>query len=265
MVNDLPRITNEAEMREALSGEKTLYAVLNASVTGSAVEDVFDILAEDYIYIMYSGEEITASIYYPEGLGAETTYSWEKTDDIRKAISGETYLYNDIPIDLTECLVEKADRLSSENQVKQLKNPKAYVDTSTNYYYPDGMEEDPDDMGKSCGLTRYDVQFLKSGTALSFMAWAGDNEITVYKSDDENYALETVVQHGEMSDLHWVFESGDVGGVILVWIGVLFVVIVIPLSSACLEEMRESKKTENKAKNKRENKKGNKKRKRRKK
>lgn len=41
-------------MEQALSGPKKLYAVLNAPVYGTPVDDPFDILADEYFYIQYS-------------------------------------------------------------------------------------------------------------------------------------------------------------------------------------------------------------------
>lgn len=42
--DDLPQITNRAEMEEALRGPRKMYAVLKAPVTGTPVDDAFDIL-----------------------------------------------------------------------------------------------------------------------------------------------------------------------------------------------------------------------------
>lgn len=63
---NLPQITNRAEMEDALNVPKELYAVLNAPVCGTPVDAPFDILADDCIYILYSGEIIKESVYYPE-------------------------------------------------------------------------------------------------------------------------------------------------------------------------------------------------------
>lgn len=92
-------------MEQALSGPKKLYAVLNAPVYGTPVDDPFDILADEYFYIQYSGEEIKSSVYYPEDMGLQTYYEWQNNNDIREFMSAETYLYNGIPIDLTGCSV----------------------------------------------------------------------------------------------------------------------------------------------------------------
>lgn len=48
MAEDLPQITNESELREAMNGPKTMYAVLNAPVSGSAVDDPFELLTYEY-------------------------------------------------------------------------------------------------------------------------------------------------------------------------------------------------------------------------
>lgn len=238
MAAELPQITNKTELENALSGTKKMYAVLNAPVSGSPVDDVFDILTDEYFYIRYSGENIKLSVYYQDGLGAQDSYTWEQTDDIRESMSPETFLYNDIPIDLTDCAVNDPDTLSSPDQFRLPENTKAFLNLDADYYYPDGEGDDPYDMKENCGLTRYRPFFLKSGTSLTFLAWVGDNEISVYRTepDDENYVPATVFQHGNLSDLTWAMKSSDVGIVILLWIGVIFIIVVLILTSYHAEE-----------------------------
>lgn len=240
--DELPQITSRAEMQEALSGSKKMYAVLNAPVSGSAAEDVFDILTDEYIYIQYIGETFSPKVYNMEGLGPQTTYEWEKDYDDLESISGETYLYCDIPIDITGCRIDNADTLTSESQVRFPEDSKAAVSIMMNYYYPEGMGENPNAMEENSGLKRYAVYLMKSGTDISFLAWIGDNEITFCKTGEnsEISGFAAVVQHGELSDLKWIMESGEVGDVIIIWIGVLFLIIVIPLCSYYAEESRQS-------------------------
>lgn len=228
-------------MHEALSGPKKIYAVLNAPVSGSAAEDVFDILTDEYIYIQYIGETFSPKVYYIDGLGPQTTYEWEKDYDDRESISGETYLYSDIPIDLTDCRVDNTDTLTSESQVKFPENSKAAVSIMMNYYYPEGMGENPNALEENSGLKRYAVYFMKSGTDISFLAWIGDNEIKFLETGEngEISGIAAVVQHGELSDLKWIMESGEVGNAIIIWIIVLFLIIVIPLCSYYVEESRQ--------------------------
>lgn len=228
-------------MQEALSGPKKMYAVLNASVSGSAAEDVFDTLTDEYIYIQYIGETFSPKVYYIDGLGPQTTYEWEKDYDDRESISGETYLYSDIPIDLTDCRVDNTDTLTSESQVKFPENSKAAVIIMMNYYYPEGMGENPNALEENSGLKRYAVCFMKSGTDISFLAWIGDNEIKFPETGEngEISGIAAVVQHGELSDLKWIMESGEVGNAIIIWIIVLFLIIVIPLCSYYVEESRQ--------------------------
>ncbi|MGN1101976.1 MAG: hypothetical protein ACI4RG_07265 [Huintestinicola sp.] len=241
IIENTPQITNQAEMENALSGEKALYAVLNAPISGSPVDDPFGILTDEYFYIRYEGEIIKASVYYPEDMGPYTTYNWEQSGDDREKMSAQTFLYNNIPIDLTECIVNAPDGLSSDDQFSLPENSKAFINTEQNYFYPDGMGENPDDMEANCGLTRYKTYFLKSGTSISFPAWVGDNEISVYKSesDDDPYAIPTIIQHGDISEISWVLESGDVGGIILMWIGVIFIIISVSLASFYVSQQKE--------------------------
>ncbi len=229
-------------MQEALSGSKKMYAVLNAPVSGSAAEDVFDILTDEYIYIQYIGETFSPKVYHIDGLGPQTTYEWQMDYDNRESISGKTYLYSDIPIDLTGCRIDNADTLTSESQVRFPEDSKAAVSIIMNYYYPEGMGENPNAMEENSGLKRYAVYFMKSGTDISFLAWIGDNEITFCQTGEnsEISGFAAVVQHGDLSDLKWVMESGEVGDVIIIWIGVLFLIIVIPLCSYYAEESRQS-------------------------
>lgn len=238
----LPQITSKAEMQEALSGPKKMYAVLNAPVSGSAAEDVFDILTDEYIYIQYIGETFSPKVYHIDGLGPQTTYEWEMDYDDRESVSGETYLYSDIPIDLTGCRVDNTDTLTSESQVKFPENSKAAVNIMMNYYYPEGMGEKPNALEENSGLKRYAVYFMKSGTDISFLAWIGDNEIKFLETGEngETSGIAAVVQHGELSDLKWIMESGEVGNAIIIWIVVLFLIIVIPLCSYYAEESRQS-------------------------
>lgn len=230
---NLPQITNREEMAAALSGPKTLYAVLDAPVCDSPVDDVFDILADEYFYIQYTGEVIKASVYYPEDMGPQTSYIWEQSGDIRESMSAETYIYDDIPIDLTGCFVTNPDSLSSSDQVKLSENTKAFVSPETAYYYPDGIGEHPNDMEENCGLTRYKVYFMKSGTSLSFLAWIGDNEISF---NDDNNAFTNIVQHGDITDLTYMMESGEVGSVILLWLFVILIIFVLIYTSAYEDE-----------------------------
>lgn len=228
-------------MEQALNGTKTMYAVLNAPVTGGPADDAFGIPTDEYFYIQYAGEIIKSSTYYQDGLGAQTTYAWEQTNDVRESMSRDTFLYDDIPIDLTSCIVTAPDGLSSDEQVSLPENTKAFVNADSNYYYPEGMKGDPDDLELNCGMTRFRIFFLRSGTSLSFLAMIGDNEISVYSSalEDGSYAPATVVQNGSLSDLSWVMEQGPVGDIILVWIFAAFVIISIILATAFTENDEE--------------------------
>ncbi|MGN0639073.1 MAG: hypothetical protein ACI4J0_11935 [Huintestinicola sp.] len=60
------------------------------------------------------------------------------------------------------------------------------------------------------------------------------------ESDDDPYALPTIIRNGNISDISWVLESGDVGGIILVWIGVIFIIISVSLASYYIEEQKEA-------------------------
>lgn len=148
-------------------------------------------------------------------------------------MSSETFLYNDIPIDLTDCAVSNPDTLSSADQFRLPENTKAFLNLDEDYYYPDGEGDDPFDMKENCRLTRYRPFFLRSGTSLTFLAWVGDSEISVYRTEpnDENYVPAAVFQHGNLSDLTWAMKSSDVGIVILLWIGVIFIIVVLILTS----------------------------------
>lgn len=118
---------------------------------------------------------------------------------------------------------------------------KAAVSIMMNYYYPEGMGKNPNALEENSGLKRYAVYLMKSGTDISFVAWIGDNEITFCKTGEngEISGIAAVVQHGELSDLKWIMESGDVGGAIIIWIIVLFLIIAIPLCSYYVEESRQ--------------------------
>lgn len=98
MVESLPQIKNKAQMEEALSGSETLYAVLDAPVSGSPAEDIFDILNMDCLYILYRGESIQSSVYYEDGLGAQTIYQWESNGEVLERYSKEICLYEDVQV-----------------------------------------------------------------------------------------------------------------------------------------------------------------------
>ena len=228
----LPKITNKKDMKEALKGPNQIYAVLNAPVSGSAAKDEFGIFKEECLYIEYSGETIKASVYYPDDMGPQTSYNWESNNDIRVNWSKEVYLYDDIPFDFQGCGVDKADSLTEDTKIQLPKDSKAFVAKDINYYYPDGMGENPNSMEENVGLTRYDVRFLKNNTKLTFWAWIGDGEVSVYSSDGKNgeddaYVLTRVYQNGDMSDLEYNMTSDEVGNVILLWIGVLFIIWIL--------------------------------------
>lgn len=250
---NLPQITNKSQLQEALSGSKKLYAVLKAPVKGSVVEDEFDILNDEYFYIQYSGETLESSVHYEDVLGAQTTYRWEKNNDIRTKMSDETYLYDDIPVDFTGCSVDNPDALTSDSQIKE--NAKSKVAVNINYYYPEGLPKDPDADEENYGIKRYDIRFLKSGTNLSFIAWIGDNEINVYSTStgDESDVFPVLVQNGELSDLSYYMSYDDVSSVMLLWIGVLFIILVlifIPEKDSEETVKGQNKKKENKNKKK---------------
>ncbi|MDY3791994.1 MAG: hypothetical protein SOZ56_05880 [Oscillospiraceae bacterium] len=80
---------------------------------------------------------------------------------------------------------------------------------------------------------------MKSGTSLTFMAWIGDNEISWQSPDpdDEGNVLAVVVQNGDMSDLVYIVESDNIGSIILLWLGVIFIITVFIVTSGyALEE-----------------------------
>lgn len=238
-----------------------MYAILNAPVSGSPADDVFCILTDEYLYIEYSEEMIKESIYYLDGLGAQSSYDCEQTDNKQKSMSVQVYLYNDIPIDLTDCIVNDPESPTSAEEVKLPENTTGFYNAEMNLYYPEGFKDDPNDMETNCGLTRYRIFFLRPDTPLSFIAQIGDNEISVYSTaeEGEDYVLPTLVRQGSMSDLSWVMKSGDVGVLMLVWIGVIFIILILIMTSV-YKAYKKDEAPEPAKKNKSEKKKKNKKR-----
>lgn len=76
--------------------------------------------------------------------------------DTRELMSAETFLYDDIPIDLTGCAVNGPDQLTSAEQV----NFPEKTSIDSDYYYPQGLPEYLDGSEENLGLTRYRVDFL---------------------------------------------------------------------------------------------------------
>ncbi|MCI7766977.1 MAG: hypothetical protein MSJ26_03215 [Oscillospiraceae bacterium] len=69
-------------------------------------------------------------------------------------------------------------------QVKLPENSTGFVNIGADYYYPEEMKGDPDSLRDNAGLTRYSISLLRSGARLSFIAEVGDNEVTVYSSEE---------------------------------------------------------------------------------
>ena len=75
----------------------------------------------------------------------------------------------------------------------------------------------------------------------------------MYRSEpgDGNSVVASVIQHGEISGLIWVMQSDYVGTAVLLWIGVIFIILVLIITEGMKEEEPEpepSKKTGNRVK-----------------
>lgn len=115
VVENLPRITNKEELEEALNGKEQMYAALHAPVSGSAAKDSFGIIKDDCIYIEYEREEFVMVVLPADDLhNTETTYLWEKKGGQSESFSEDTYIYDDISIELSGCAVEYADAITPD-------------------------------------------------------------------------------------------------------------------------------------------------------
>ncbi|MGN1417112.1 MAG: hypothetical protein ACI4XF_09725 [Oscillospiraceae bacterium] len=79
----------------------------------------------------------------------------------------------------------------------------------------------------------------------------------MYKSDsdDTDYVRPTVVQHGDMSSLSYVMESGYLGSAFLLWMFVLLVISGIVYSSVDKEDDAQSSESAKKSGKKKKKKK----------
>lgn len=229
IVENLPRITNKEELEGALNGKEQMYAVLHAPVSGSAAQDSFGIIKDDCIYIEYEREEFVMVVLPADDMhNTETTYSWEKKGGQSESFSEDAYIYDDIPIELAGCAVENADVITAD-RLQLPEGTKAVYASGINYYYPEGMGDNPNAMEENCGLARYKIRVIMPGSSLSFLAKIGEGRITVSlgESEDGTYAAGNLVQNGEISDLSWSFIAGDVGGMSLLWLFLPALIILI--------------------------------------
>ena len=242
IAESLPQITNKEQLQEALVGEPQVYACLNIPITGGAAKDRFNILTDDYICIMYIGEE------YVEGSNTDDNwkyYKWEGNGDDSESMADSLYAFDDIPISLKGASFDNPDFLDDASEVDLSDTKNAAADTTMAYFYPYGDAE-------AEGNIRYRVYFVKSGIPATFLGMVGDNKISVYSADevisenaDDTESTENTVSDpenalqetnptvwigGDMSDLIYLAGEQDTGSVIMCWIGFLFIGFVYLLT-----------------------------------
>jgi len=128
--------------------------------------------------IMYLGEEYSETFSNDYKTGVPFTYyTWLGNGDDSTAMAPHLYLCDDLPIDLTGAKFDNPDYLTSESQADLSWKPRAVLNTTMSYYYPNGAQE-------VLGNIRYRVYFVKSGVSVTFLGLIGDNRISVYAQDD---------------------------------------------------------------------------------
>lgn len=197
----MEKLTDEASLRQALDGEARLCAVLDAPVSGDVAEDPFGQILESALYIEYACSEYTVVERKDVDNVERNEYKWEReASKDRVAIGASLYLYEDIPIALDGC---EGDKLQTNEEL----------------YYPNGDAE-------VIGALRYELNYLPEDANISFLAWVGDGTVQVYEAKN---VAKRFYQDGEMADLSYTLQEGEIGTVIVVW---LVAIVVLGVSFA---------------------------------
>lgn len=235
IAQSLPQITTKAQLEEARAGDPQVYACLNVPITGSAAKDRFHILKDDYISIMYHGEEYVETFSTDSKTGETWNYyKWEGNGDDTTSMGSRLYAFGDVPISLDGADFDNPDVIGSVSEIDLSAYKNGVLHTVPEYFYPDG---DADVEGN----IRYRVYLVKPGISAAFLGVAGDNKFSVYCADNEdadtsgniasadgtlNETNPTIWIGGDMSDLTYLASEQDTGSVIMCWIAFLFIAFV---------------------------------------
>lgn len=219
-VAKLPQINSRAELDKALQEQPALYVVMKAPISGQAANDPFHILANPQVAVYYRHEAYQEHEEYDsddDDYGT-TSYSWVKVRGSLLHKSKQTYIYDNVPLDIVPC------QISNWEAVRDLKELSAdfqeadrKIDfASGNFFYPQGRGNYEDN-------ERYAIYVVKQKAPVSFFAQIGQGQVKVCAVGKDRQLLFTaedkpaVIVNGEKKDLAYGLYESCIGWLIGVW------------------------------------------------
>lgn len=210
---EIPTITSEEELRNALEGSPKVYCLTDMEISGDPAEDPKNILVDDYAYIMYVEE--TCSLEK----GAYTWESANSTDAYTYNGITELMLFGDVPVEFAEEMTEYNFYIKDYADLTTDMVFDEYKDVVDGSYYPNGI-------GDIEGNTRYSVYLASMDEKVAMYATVGDGKVVLeYNSDMANY----IIPNGDVEALYDCHGGSD--GMMMTLIGMM---VVLPIGLIAL-------------------------------
>lgn len=205
---EIPTITSEKELEEALDGTPEVYCLTDMEISGDPAEDPLGILTDDYAYIMYVKE--TCSLKKGE-------YVWESSssgDGISYGSIENMVLFDEIPVEMPEKMTEYNYYIVDYAELTKDMVAEEYKELVDGSYYPEKI-------GDEEGNIRYQVFLAPIDEKVAMYATVGDGKVVLeYNDDMSNY----IVPSGDVEALYDCHAGSD--GMMFTLVGMM---VVLPI------------------------------------
>lgn len=210
---EIPTITSEEELRDALEDSPQVYCLTNMEISGKPAEDPKGMLVDEYAYIMYVQE--TCSL-------EKGAYTWTQANTADGySYSGITdmMLFEDIPVELAKEMTEYNFYIKDYTELTADMVMEEYKDSVDGSYYPTFIED-------SEGNTRYSVYLTSMDEEVAMYAKVGDGKVVLeYNEDMANY----IIPNGDVETLYDCHGGDD--GMMMTLIGMM---VILPIGLMAL-------------------------------
>lgn len=234
---EIPQITNEEELSAALEGPKQTYCLTNMVVSGTAAEDPFEILTDEYLYIQYIKE-----VCEQDDTGKNFKWEYSANDVVEGTYASEVMLFDEY-----EATVDSFMAVMNAVEFEPEWVKEEYAELIDGAYYPKQIGDYP-------GNTRYTIAALPMESEVAMYATVGEGQIVLEYNKDKRCCM---VQNGTAEDLRAYY--GDESGVIRILIGLMFItpmgllllaaVIIFTITGTIAQKSADRKKAAQAAKN----------------
>lgn len=227
MMKEIPVISSESELREAMKNEPIVYRLLNMKVTGGKCEDPLNFINGEFYSIAYT------KYCYEDNIGSnDSEYEW-RVEDIRKpeVHASSLILFDDIEVEFDNLKISG----DSVNIAEYLKFSSEEVRNNCcdNFYYPNGI-------GNINWNIRYALYAIPLGSSISTLAVVGNNSVRLAPILQSSCVI---VKDGSFEDLNYEASETEAGFMALSLFMILLGIfgIVLKLITKIIIKMNEKK------------------------